>query len=189
MVVFHDDVLDRTTNGKGKLSDYTFDELQKLDAGNGERIPLLVDVLTIFEHHGKKLFIEYKEPDCESQCLQIVNDLKMIESVNMISFHLDILKKIRSLDQTVQLGLLMRDSKGIQSICDDLVKINVSNIGIGFPSLTKDVVEIVKSAGIQVWTWNPRDESQVHQALNCGIIGMGSDNIKMTEHAFSTFKK
>ena len=38
LVLIHDEKLDRTTNGKGKVSEYTFEELRKLDAGNGEKI-------------------------------------------------------------------------------------------------------------------------------------------------------
>ena len=52
VVVMHDDTLDRTTNGRGKVSDYTLKELKQFDAGSwfapqfaGEQIPTLVEVL------------------------------------------------------------------------------------------------------------------------------------------------
>jgi len=45
LVVIHDDRVDRTTNGRGYVTDLTFDELRRLDAGKGERIPLLEEVL------------------------------------------------------------------------------------------------------------------------------------------------
>ena len=41
LVLIHDATLDRTTNGSGKVCDYTLDELKQLDAGNGEQIPTL----------------------------------------------------------------------------------------------------------------------------------------------------
>lgn len=51
-VVIHDDTVDRTTNGTGKVAKLTLAELQTLDAGSwkdaryaGERIPTLVEVL------------------------------------------------------------------------------------------------------------------------------------------------
>ena len=40
-VVIHDDTLDRTTSGKGKVREYTLRELKNFDAGKGERIPTL----------------------------------------------------------------------------------------------------------------------------------------------------
>lgn len=40
-MVIHDSWLDRTTSGKGRVSNFTAHELSKLDAGNGEKIPTL----------------------------------------------------------------------------------------------------------------------------------------------------
>ena len=41
LVIIHDRWLHRTTNGTGRLKDYSFDELRRLDAGQGEVIPTL----------------------------------------------------------------------------------------------------------------------------------------------------
>ncbi len=61
IIVFHDRTLERTTNGKGRLSQKTLSELRALDAGSsfsdkfrGEKIPLLEEV---FEAVGKKMYI------------------------------------------------------------------------------------------------------------------------------------
>jgi len=45
LVVFHDAKLDRTTNGRGRLMKKKFEQLRALDAGKGERIPTLREVL------------------------------------------------------------------------------------------------------------------------------------------------
>ena len=45
IVVIHDDRVDRTTNGSGLVSEMAFDALRSLDAGEGERIPTLAEVL------------------------------------------------------------------------------------------------------------------------------------------------
>jgi glycerophosphoryl diester phosphodiesterase len=47
VIVFHDDSLERTTDGKGKISQLSHDEIQSVDAGNGQTIPLLSDVLDL----------------------------------------------------------------------------------------------------------------------------------------------
>jgi glycerophosphoryl diester phosphodiesterase len=61
IMVFHDSTLDRTTDGAGRLSEKTADELRALDAGShfsetyrGEKIPFLEEV---FEAFGRKLLI------------------------------------------------------------------------------------------------------------------------------------
>src|SRR5213592_4769429 len=60
LVVIHDDTIDRTTNGRGRVGDLSYEELRRFDAGFGEAIPLLSDVLDEF---GTKclLNIEIKE--------------------------------------------------------------------------------------------------------------------------------
>jgi glycerophosphoryl diester phosphodiesterase len=62
LVCIHDDTVDRTTNGRGKLAEMTLDELRRLDAGSwfdprfaGERVPTVEEVL--------KLIAEYKQHD------------------------------------------------------------------------------------------------------------------------------
>lgn len=47
LIIMHDDTVDRTTNGEGYIWDYTFEELRKLDAGNGQKVPLLSEVLDL----------------------------------------------------------------------------------------------------------------------------------------------
>ena len=45
LVVLHDERVDRTTNGKGQVAATTLAALRRLDAGGGERIPTLDEVL------------------------------------------------------------------------------------------------------------------------------------------------
>jgi glycerophosphoryl diester phosphodiesterase len=44
LVVIHDRTLERTTNGKGQVNDFTLEQLKELDAGKGEKIPTLKEV-------------------------------------------------------------------------------------------------------------------------------------------------
>ena len=54
LVIIHDSSVDRTTNGKGKVAELTFDEIRALDAGSwkspefkGEKIPTLEETLSV----------------------------------------------------------------------------------------------------------------------------------------------
>ena len=61
VVILHDDTLDRTTNGKGRVTELTLVELKKLDAGAGERIPTYEEVLQLVTGTGVKLLLDIKE--------------------------------------------------------------------------------------------------------------------------------
>ena len=69
LVIIHDDTIDRTSNGKGKVKDYTLEELREFDFGvkrgdafKGERIPTFDEVLDLVNNFSKKLLIEIKTP-------------------------------------------------------------------------------------------------------------------------------
>ena len=62
LVLIHDATLDRTTNGTGKVCDYTLAELKQLDAGRGEQIPTLRELLELVKDHPTMtLDLELKE--------------------------------------------------------------------------------------------------------------------------------
>lgn len=68
LVLIHDAAVDRTTNGTGLVIDYTFEELRKLDAGNGEMIPTLIELMELVkEHPTLTLDIELKEYPTEGR--------------------------------------------------------------------------------------------------------------------------
>ncbi|MCI0710925.1 MAG: glycerophosphodiester phosphodiesterase [Chloroflexi bacterium] len=69
LVVHHDQTVNRTTNGTGRIDTYHWEELRKLDAGGhfsrrfeGELIPSLADVLDVMGQTGVTLAIEVKHP-------------------------------------------------------------------------------------------------------------------------------
>ncbi len=59
LVVIHDDRVNRTTNGDGLVEEMTLEELKQLDAGEGEQIPTLSEVLTLIQN-GIPINIELK---------------------------------------------------------------------------------------------------------------------------------
>ncbi|OQR74890.1 glycerophosphodiester phosphodiesterase 1-like [Tropilaelaps mercedesae] len=72
-VVFHDDELDRTTNGTGSLSDHTWEEVSTLDASTNhiyrdryekEPVPLMDDAVDEALKLGLHIIIDVKAYDC-----------------------------------------------------------------------------------------------------------------------------
>lgn len=61
LVVIHDDTLERTTNGQGNVMDKSFAELRALDAGEGQQIPSLNEVIDLVDRRAV-INIELKGP-------------------------------------------------------------------------------------------------------------------------------
>jgi len=106
VVVFHDDWLDRTTNGQGPLAERTLSELKTLDAGSwfdrrftGEPIPTLEEVL-VWARDRIPLFIELKysaQPDLTlvGAVVERIVAHKMTERVMLISFEHQALRRAK----------------------------------------------------------------------------------------------
>ena len=118
MVVFHDEKIDRTTDGTGELRSYTLAELKKyrIDAGNGtyERIPTIEEVLDLLEdkmRSGLKLNIELKNSilpyeGMEQKIVDVIHKRGLQENVIYSSFSALSLEKIRSIDSETEIGIL-----------------------------------------------------------------------------------
>lgn len=106
IVVMHDEKVDRTTNGRGYVKNMTLEELRKLDAGLGERVPTLQEVAQLIK--GKaKLVVEVKVPRIEEEVLRIIEQNGISEEVLITSFHHPILVRVKSLNSKVQTGAII----------------------------------------------------------------------------------
>lgn len=98
VVVIHDQTVNRTTNGSGRVSDLPLLELKELDAGCnfdvsfcGERIPTLDEV---FSNFGDKIYINveltnYKDPfnDLAYRVIKLIRKYRLSQRVLLSSFN------------------------------------------------------------------------------------------------------
>ena len=93
VVVFHDDVLDRVTNGKGKVKDYTAKELSELSLmGTADGVPTLREVLSLIDG-AVPLLVELKETGSDHSISERTAELLLgyrgefiVESFSPVSF-------------------------------------------------------------------------------------------------------
>lgn len=117
LVVIHDSTLERTTNGEGKVSDYTLAELKELDAGSwfdakfsGEKIPTLQESL-VWAKGKTKVDIEVKEgsaAEIEPEALMsVIRETGMENEVAVTSFERDFIERTESEFPVLRTGVLM----------------------------------------------------------------------------------
>ncbi len=88
IVIFHDERIDKKSNGIGKISDYTYSELLKLDFGSWFSTEYKDEKIVLFENFMKEvsnknliLAIELKEENIEKQTLEIIKKYYDINNV------------------------------------------------------------------------------------------------------------
>ena len=118
MVVCHDETVDRTTNGSGRICELTLAELKRLniDAGDGriERIPTIHEVLELLEvpmKNGLLLNIELKNSiihyeGMEEQIVSLVHERGLQDRVVYSSFYARSLALVKALDPMASIGVL-----------------------------------------------------------------------------------
>jgi glycerophosphoryl diester phosphodiesterase len=83
-VVIHDDTVDRTTDGTGAVAQLPHHALGDLDAGRGERIPTLQQVLETFD--GTPLIVEMKTVQAANAVVRVLRDAGAGDRVLVGSF-------------------------------------------------------------------------------------------------------
>jgi Glycerophosphoryl diester phosphodiesterase family len=74
-VVMHDPTVDRTTNCKGPVADYTWAELQQCDAGGGQQVPSLDEALQVIADGHVLVFVHCKLVNNQRQAEAIMRDI------------------------------------------------------------------------------------------------------------------
>lgn len=109
LIVFHDDRLERTTNGNGYLCDQSFEYLRSLDAGSGEQIPTLDEVCNLINQRAG-LNIELKGPDTAAPVAAFISGLIgkgwPLPSILVSSFNHRQLAELHRLNPEIRLGAL-----------------------------------------------------------------------------------
>ena len=97
IVVLHDEFLDRTTDGRGRVAAFDFADIKHLDAGawfnpafTGTRVPALEEALATARANNMGLLIEIKErqrPEIMIECLaRLLTAENALDDVLVISF-------------------------------------------------------------------------------------------------------
>ncbi|MHB8612602.1 MAG: glycerophosphodiester phosphodiesterase [Candidatus Dormibacteraceae bacterium] len=169
LVVIHDHTLERTTNGKGLVGEHSAAELRRLDAGQGERIPLLQEVVELAI--GKVgLVIETKQmpvqyPGLEDKLVAMLRQLGAVADCAVISFHHPSIRVLRDMEPRLQLGILegARPIDPARLLKDSRADVYSPHWGATDPQVVKEI----HAAGGAVAVWPVDDAPGVAWCKYC----------------------
>lgn len=188
LVIFHDDILTRTTNGEGRVVDFDLKELKRLDAGArfnpifaGERIPTLREVLELTR--GRLyLNIELKRGDhgpysmmeLADRALQEVMEAGMEQQVLFSSFDLSAVQRIREKDPRIQVAFItgnpwnspLEAARGtaLSALHPRKTVLNESNLAAA------------KQQGVRVNVWTLVTSEEMEKFISMGVDGIITDH-------------
>lgn len=186
IIVIHDNTVDKTTNGSGKVGELTLKELKKLDirpingarqTGEGERIPTLTEVLDLID--GKiKINIEIKARDAAKGVVKIIEKYVQknytYKSFLVSSFDYRNLIKIRLLNSKIRLGIITKRKLVFLNLLFAQL-INAYSINILYTSVSKKIIKEAHALSLKVFVWTVNEPQNIKRMKKLGVDGIFSD--------------
>ncbi|MGW7020539.1 glycerophosphodiester phosphodiesterase [Streptomyces decoyicus] len=199
LVILHDNSLARTTDveqvfpGRSpwNVSDFTLNEIEKLDAGSwfgpkfrGERVPTLEDYMDEVEHNDQSLLMELKSPELypgiELQTLRELRRTGWLDNRHVKrrliiqSFNADAIKTVHKLRPDLKTGFLgnpsVADLPKFAKYCDQINPVHTA--------VTPEYVAAVHGLKgphrrpLDLYTWTVDDPATAVKVAGLGVDGI-----------------
>lgn len=177
VVVCHDETVDRTTNGSGALAAMPYAAIRSLDAGGGESIPLLADVLDAFPH--VPLVIDVKASASIGAALAILDKVGARGRVVLGSFDAAPVVTARrrgfatNATPSALRRLLLRALARRGPTAQQFDAIAMPPVYYGLPLPVKG---FVRASGVPVHVWTVNDVAHAERFWRAGVRGIITDD-------------
>lgn len=176
IVIIHDESIDRTTNGKGLVVDYTYDQLKEFDASyiytgkfGFNKIPTLREYFNLIKGTNIITNIELKTGifeyvGIEEKVFNLIKEFKLEDRVIISSFNHYSVLRMKALAPNIKCGFLtetwiLNPGKYTKDNCIECYHPH-------FAILTPDIVKSLKTFGIEINTWTVNKEEEIRDLIS-----------------------
>ncbi len=171
LVLMHDKRVDRTTNGRGYVSEMSLAEIQTLDAGKGERVPTLEEVLR-FTAGRVGLMLEIITPGVARQVVESVQS-GYDGPVVYASFHHNEVAEVRRLAPGAA-TLTLIEAVPVRPT-EFAKEAGATHVGIALDSTTGEFVAALQRDGLKVFVYTANDARDIAWLRDLKVDGIVSD--------------
>ncbi len=186
-VLMHDDDVSRTTNGTGSIADLAFADVRKLDAGlnyvdpktgarrfEGERVPVLTEVLDVIIDKDKTVLLDVKVPEDARTVIEVVSQAQAFDRVVFRVGNDTEIERLRQIDPRIQ--CVLRVSLSEHDLSQMFVHLKQLRVVACTPEpwqqLTPTIVSRFHHAGIAVWVAGADRPENVDRMIDAGVDGV-----------------
>ncbi|WP_295688045.1 glycerophosphodiester phosphodiesterase family protein [uncultured Nevskia sp.] len=177
LLVFHDLTLDRTTNGQGFLASQSLGMLRALDAGQGQQIPTLTEVLDLVEQQvGVNIELKSAGGTGEAVASVIRSYLEAgwpPEKFLVSSFHLPELWEFKQYAPEIPIGALICGVPLDWAGC--AVELGAATLNLSSEFVDPRLIEDAHKHGIKVFVYTVNDPAEMRMLRGMGVDGVFSD--------------
>lgn len=186
-ILMHDELLQRTTNGRGEVAQYDLDELRRLDAGSwfamrfaGERIPTLEEALALCVELGLDINLEIKPCPGRSHetAAQVVDELRRFWPAGqprplISSFAVAALEEVRLRAPEMPRGLLI--GRPTLRALDMLDRLECATLHCEARRASGELVARLKAQGRRLLVYTVNDAQWARRLLAMGVASVITD--------------
>lgn len=180
LVVIHDASVDRTTNGHGRVNEYELSEIKRLDAGRGERIPTLQEVVDLVRDRVM-LVIELKEDGTEKKVVELIRKNRFEQQVYVISFWHVPVKRVKELAPSIKTGVLL---VGCPVDACVATQASADAVVMRYSFVNRDFVEAAHKEEVKVFLWNIDEPDLLNPYVDMGVDGIASNDPQVLVNFF-----
>jgi glycerophosphoryl diester phosphodiesterase len=168
IVVIHDETIDRTTNGKGRVADLNYDQLRQFDAGFGEPVPLLTNVLDTLARQCV-LNIELKDAGIADEIKKLVLERNLQQYVIVSCFDWP---ELQALVPQIPIALLSSTLRNLVSAAHEL---GATAIHPRKDITSSDLIRTAHENHLQINVWTINDPAEASAFQDMGADAIFSD--------------
>lgn len=184
IVIIHDETIDRTTNGKGLVKDFTLKDLSSYDASyifkdmGFNKIPTLREYFELIKNRNIITNVELKNSviyyiGLEEKVLELIKEFGIEKNIIISSFNHHSILKFKKLAPNIKCGLLI---EGILINAGEYTKKNeVECFHPNFTALNNITIDELKKNSIEINTWTVNKKEDIEYLLSKGIDGIISN--------------
>lgn len=199
LVVMHDETVDRTTNGTGRVNDLTLAEVKRLDAGyrwsgdgmktfpfrgRGISVPTLDEVFARLPEMRFNIEPKQERPSLAKPLCRMIREKGMVNKITIGSFRQTVLDEFRrecpevaTSASPAEVGEFMRVYKARSDAAYRPVMraLQVPEYVAGAHLLNKDFVDAAHSRNLQVHAWTVNETEDMRRLIGIGVDGIMTD--------------
>jgi len=172
----------QTTGVSGLIKNMTLKEIQRLNAGEGEIIPTLHQLINIAKNKIG-LQIEIKATDLLDKLIKVLKENSLINSSIVSCFAFGELLKLKNLEPKIKLGFLLpADMVRFSLIKRKILKVANNKFYAIHPYYNianRDVVNLAHENGLKVNVWTVNDREIMESLIEIGVDGIITDDISL----------
>jgi glycerophosphoryl diester phosphodiesterase len=195
LIMMHDWKLDRTTNGAGRVSEATWDEIQRLDAGAkfnpayaGVRVPSTEQTLRLFKEAGILACFEVKGADVAEAkriaeaLLNLLVKHNALEIAFMSSYSHEALSLARSRVPELLIAPERLPDDAPPDAPEALRQAQALDAPVlqhQYTVLSPDVIRVLHEQDVAVWSWSTTDEQSLVYSVEIGADAVMGDDVRL----------